>query len=173
MKLITSLPAWCVVMMITVPAVAQVEIDQSIQLTGGSGQSAITGLVDAPVNGTDAVNKDYVDNAVAAGGGGLNSPTMMSNVSPTTMTWFAALTYCGNLSEGGYTDWYLPGMREMAEFFKNNGVVPNNADGYLWLNFDDSNFIPSSNQAPIVYYGSGWAFASSSPSTLRPARCVR
>lgn len=41
--------------------VAQVEIDQSIHLLGGAGQSAITGINDPPVNSTDAANKDYVD----------------------------------------------------------------------------------------------------------------
>src|SRR5688572_7274514 len=49
---------------------SQVQIDQSIQLTGGTGLSSITGIVDPPVLGTDAVNKDYVDAAVAALGGG-------------------------------------------------------------------------------------------------------
>lgn len=47
---------------------AQVEIDQAIELTGTTGNRAIRNL-EVPVNGTDAVNKDYVDNAVSASGG--------------------------------------------------------------------------------------------------------
>ncbi len=48
--------------------IAQVDIDKPINLSGGVGERAITNL-ELPVNGTDAVNKDYVDNAVSAGGG--------------------------------------------------------------------------------------------------------
>ena len=39
---------------------AQVHVDKPINLNGGTGQRSITNL-EAPVNGTDAVNKDYVD----------------------------------------------------------------------------------------------------------------
>lgn len=152
---------------------AQVDIDQSIQLTGGTGASAITGITDPPVNGTDAANKDYVDAAVAAGGGGLKSPTMMSNASGSTMKWMEALTYCGNLSEGGHDDWYMPGVRELAEFFTNNGTVPNNASEYVWLNVDDSNFVPNSGYIPMAYFGTTWSLASSNASDTRKARCVR
>ncbi|MCC6599279.1 MAG: hypothetical protein IT223_01230, partial [Crocinitomicaceae bacterium] len=49
---------------------SQMEVDKSISLTGGAGNSTIGGLVDAPTLGTDATNKDYVDAAVSAGGGG-------------------------------------------------------------------------------------------------------
>lgn len=47
---------------------SQVEIDKAIQLTGGAGERRLSNL-EAPVNNTDAANKEYVDNAVAGTGG--------------------------------------------------------------------------------------------------------
>ncbi|MCC7150039.1 MAG: hypothetical protein IT216_12535, partial [Saprospiraceae bacterium] len=44
---------------------SQVQIDKPIQLTGSSGNRAVTNL-ELPVNGTDAASKDYVD-AMAGG----------------------------------------------------------------------------------------------------------
>jgi hypothetical protein len=48
---------------------AQVQIDKPLQMTGGSGQRAVTNL-ETPVNGTDAANKAYVDAQIASLSGG-------------------------------------------------------------------------------------------------------
>jgi len=63
-----SLLSFFLALMASFALTAQVETDQAIELTGADGTRAIRNL-DAPVNGTDAVNKDYVDNAVAGSGG--------------------------------------------------------------------------------------------------------
>jgi len=47
----------------------QVEIDKSLQLTGGAGDRKITNL-ELPATGTDAANKDYVEEQIAANSGG-------------------------------------------------------------------------------------------------------
>lgn len=52
-------------------ASAQVEINRPIQLTGESGDRKITNL-EAPVDGTDAANKDYVDSQISNVAGGSN-----------------------------------------------------------------------------------------------------
>jgi hypothetical protein len=70
MKMNLSYPMLTLLLICTVCAYSQVDIDKPINLSGGVGERAITNL-ELPVNGTDAVNKDYVDNAVSAGGGGL------------------------------------------------------------------------------------------------------
>jgi len=51
---------------------AQVDVDRSINLTGGVGQSRITGLLDVPSDDAEAANKKYVDDQIAsiAGSGG-------------------------------------------------------------------------------------------------------
>jgi len=46
---------------------AQLEVDQPIELTGADGNRAVRNL-EAPVNGTDAVHKDYVDALASASG---------------------------------------------------------------------------------------------------------
>jgi len=49
---------------------AQVEVNKPIQLTGGSGESKITGLEDVPIDDFDAANKKYVDDQVSSNSGG-------------------------------------------------------------------------------------------------------
>lgn len=49
---------------------AQVEINKPIQLTGGTGESKITGLEDVPTDDFDAANKKYVDDQISASSGG-------------------------------------------------------------------------------------------------------
>lgn len=64
----------------------------------------------------DAANKQYVDNAISAGGGNSSIPTMISDESITDYTFAEAVQYCENLNEGGYTDWRLPEVNEIAYF---------------------------------------------------------
>jgi len=109
-------------------ATAQVEIDKPVHLTGGSGDRAIKHL-EAPVDGTDAVNKDYVDSAVSAsGGGGSAMPSMISNESAAEYTYADAVYYCSTLSEGGHDDWRIPTEEEIQYF----SGIPSATSSYLW-----------------------------------------
>lgn len=116
--------ALCIMAMAAAPVLCgQVQMDKPIELTGGSGDRAIRYL-EAPVSGTDAVNKDYVDNAVAATGGG--APTMVTDESATAMNYGDALRYCNTLVSGGYSDWHLPTWEELQTVVSTGGVtVPN------------------------------------------------
>ncbi len=49
---------------------AQVEIDNPIEMTGGTGQRKVTNL-ESPTQSTDAANKHYVDSLVTANAGGV------------------------------------------------------------------------------------------------------
>jgi len=118
---------------VATPSFAQVQIDQSIELTGGAGMSAISGISDPPVNGTDAVNKDYVDAAVAATGGG--SLTMVSNESGSSMNFGDAIRYCKNLSESTHSDWKLPSFTELIDVVSRGGtsVSSDASSNYIWF----------------------------------------
>jgi len=76
--------------------------------------------VPAPVSGSDAVNKNYVDALVAAGAGGgagaVTPPQGVSLQSSSAMTFSAAVQYCNNLNEGGHSDWRMPTVGEIAYF---------------------------------------------------------
>jgi hypothetical protein len=115
-----NLVSLCAVFAVAFTVSSQVEIDKPISLTGPDGSRSIINL-EAPVAGTDAVNKDYVDSAVSAGGGG-GSPTMISAESATAMNYGAALRCCNALSEGGHSDWYLPNEKELFYVVSKGGV---------------------------------------------------
>jgi len=106
---------------------AQLEVDQPIQLTGVDGNRSVQNL-EAPVSGTDAVNKDYVDAAVSGSGGGGGVPSMISGESPTELTYAAAVDYCMSLTESSFTDWRLPDDKELRYFSGSSGASTN----FLW-----------------------------------------
>jgi len=87
----------------------------------------ITNLATCTQN-LDAANKEYVDNAVSAGGGGATKPSMISNESATAYTYADAMQYCESLNEGGYTDWSLPTYEEIRYFSGMSTATAN----YLW-----------------------------------------
>ncbi|MCC6600035.1 MAG: DUF1566 domain-containing protein [Crocinitomicaceae bacterium] len=117
-----------------IAAQAQVEVDKTIDLTGADGQRMLTNL-EAPVNPTDAVNKEYVDAAVAASGGA--NFTMISNESSTSMNLKNALAYCRNLNESSYSDWQMPTQSELFVLLSkggNNLVIPNpDSNNFFWV----------------------------------------
>ena len=84
-----------------------------------------------PVNPADAVTKDYVDNQIinvsGSGGGTCACPTMLSNESATTANLATAARNCGNLVEGGFSDWYLPTLDDILLILSTNpGSISNN-----------------------------------------------
>jgi hypothetical protein len=154
-------------------AEAQVQVDKPLDLTGGDGHRMITNL-EAPVSGTDAANKDYVDAAVAAGGGGGgNNPTMLSDESATTMHYFAALKYCHDLTEGGFDDWYLPGVLDISAYFEQSSVVPNDTNNKIWLRHDTSNYAVLAERTPAMYLGIFMQLTQSYSNDMNRVRCVR
>ena len=44
---------------------------------------------------------------------------MWSSRSSSTYTWGGAVSYCDNLTEGGYSDWRLPNINELRTLIKN------------------------------------------------------
>lgn len=111
---------------------SQVQLDQPLILSGSDGSRSVRQL-EAPVNGTDAVNKDYVDAAVA-GTGGASMPTHLSNESTGTMSFGAAMRYCRDLSESGFTDWRMPTMNELVHVYSRgeNPVTSDTSPNYIW-----------------------------------------
>lgn len=128
MKILFSLTA---ALAFSTSLVAQLEIDNAIILTGGTGERYVTGL-ELPVNNPDAANKEYVDAAVSASGGGghLHTlgngslPTMMSTASPTTHSYFQAINYCRNLVESGHSDWRLMTFDELSYMLSDDDIYP-------------------------------------------------
>jgi hypothetical protein len=168
-------------------AFSQVESDKPIVLTGGTGERYITGL-EAPMNGPDAVNKDYVDAAVSGSGGGPSLttlgngslPTMMSDESSTGMNYIAALDYCRNLEEDSHTDWRLPSFEEVLYLRANDATFANipvpSSTNEFWTYALPTKITGSSNGNVVrcisMNFGSS-AFNTWNANSLLRARCVR
>jgi hypothetical protein len=152
------------------PLCAQVEIDQSVILTGADGTRSIQQL-EIPVNGTDAVNKDYVDNAVAAGGASM--PSFLSDESPGTMNFGAAMRYCRNLSEGGFTDWRTPTYEELVYVYSlGENTIPNElSSNYFWLG--DRPGAQYATLTSAMRLSDGYTFGIEAFAGTYRARCVR
>jgi len=132
---------------------SQVEVDQAIDLTGADGTRAVRNL-EAPVNGTDAANKDYVDNAASASGGGGGRPQALSAISPTTLSIGEAGNYCENLTEDGHSDWWLPSFSELSYFLGTVGDTE-----YIWTRdkTDDQEFALNQNYVSARLSDGAWS----------------
>jgi hypothetical protein len=49
--------------------------------------------------------------------------TMISSRSANPLNWSRTFNYCANLNEGGYTDWRVPSIEEVLEYFSVNGFT--------------------------------------------------
>jgi len=152
-----------------IAALAQVEIDQKVILTGADGNRVIQQL-EAPVDGTDAVNKDYVDSAVS-GSGGSFLPTMISDESGTTMNFGNAMRYCRDLEEGDFTDWKLPTLHQLLYAYT-AGLHPVTGDtstSYFWVgDYPGSNL----TGVRIMRLSDGYFNSATADNSYR-VRCVR
>jgi hypothetical protein len=129
-----------------------------------------------PVNPADAVTKDYVDNQIinvsGSGGGTCFCTSMMSDESAQTMNFMAALSYCRNLNEGGFSDWQLPNTLEVFQLMRNPAVTISNSGS--------SNMFWCVSQPGTTNSVETWRFrlsdfyqSGSSSGNLQNARCIR
>jgi len=131
---------------------AQVKFDNVIELVGSDGVCMIHYL-ELPVNGTDAVNKDYVDAAVSASGGGSCVPSMISNESSSDFTYAGAAYYCSSLTEGGHSDWRLPTHKEIQYY----AGIPGASTNFLWTNTPSGNvYVVNQNFVSVRLSGGAW-----------------
>ncbi len=129
-----------------------------------------------PVNPADAVTKDYVDNQIinvsGSGGGACICPTMVSNESAQTMNFHAAVTYCQNLTESGFSDWRFPNATEVMDGFR-NAIVPVSSptsNNHFW---NLSPFGGANLSYPFRLRFSDLDQGFFNPTNLLHARCVR
>jgi hypothetical protein len=166
--------------LISTAVCAQVEIDQAIELTGSDGDRAVRNL-EAPVDGTDAVNKDYVDNAVSGSGGGAARPTMLSDESATTMNRGQATRYCKALTEGDFEDWYLPTYPELMYVLSKGGIAVTNDESanLIWVADHPIGYTATSTSSQLYSFSAyrlsngTFQLTGFTSATSHYARCVR
>lgn len=109
-----------------------------------------------------------------------NSGLTWQRVSSTnTYTWKGSITYCENLDYGGYNDWRLPAINELATLLDYDrsdpamidiAAFPDTQANYYW---STSRYIPSSTMyAWSVHFKYG-TVSFIRNETAYPARCVR
>ncbi len=95
-----------------------------------------------------------------------------------TYTWDNAITYCGGLSVGGYTDWRLPTIKELQSIVDmtratapaiNTTYFPNTQSSY-WSNTTTLLFTAD---AWLEYFNSGEINVSNGKTSTNYVRCVR
>jgi len=141
----------------------------------------------APVEGQPAVNTNELVTlgqlqAVSAGGqggsSGASNATQWSTGTQSSVNFFSSLLYCRNLTEGGFSDWYLPSMNDIIKLISDSSIpLPAYSNGAYWLSplnpvTNSGNNLFISISGPITNVNS-WVFSSTSNSTSYNAFCVR
>ena len=111
---------------------------------------------------------------------GNGMPTMISNLSDSSMSFMASTFYCSNLVESGYDDWILPTIDQLTYAISGGCNFNDNRDGYtIWTRtLHTHNFLFTLRDS---YYnpsigGNYTVFASSyteDSQDLNHCRCVR
>ena len=91
-------------------------------------------------------------------------------------SWSGAKEYCKNLTQSGYSDWFLPSIVELESIVDIKRYNPaikkefqNSVSSYYW---SSSPSVPSSDYAWLVYFKSGYSYRSNKTGNLY-VRCAR
>lgn len=107
-------------------------------------------------NGTDDITTDSMEDGIVNDGQVANS------------TDFPAFKLCKDLSDGGYTDWYLPSRRELDLLWVNNTAITGFSTDYYWSSSENSTTY-AWNQS----FNFGNIANTTTKNTNRAVRCVR
>ena len=113
-----------------------------------------------PVNPADAVTKDYVDNQIinvsGSGGGACHCPTMITDEFTAT-TLPQAMVYCAGLVQGGFSDWYLPQLKDLTHLLSSQGasILNYSSNNYLWTQTN-----PPSSSNLFIIFSMGYGYLS-------------
>jgi len=113
-----------------------------------------------PVNPADAVTKDYVDNQIinvsGSGGGPCHCPTMVTDEFAAT-TLPQAMVSCAGLVQGGFSDWYLPHLKDLTHLLSSQGasILNYSSNNYLWTQTNS----PTNNN--FIVYSMGYGYLGS------------
>ncbi len=76
-------------------------------------QDNMTGLTPEQLQEIINIMDEQLSINYSGGGVGLGMPTMITEVSEDEMSFVLAMSYCRNLEENGYTDWFLPTLEQL------------------------------------------------------------
>lgn len=92
-----------------------------------------------------------------------------SNAKTNIQNWSSALTYCNNLSLGGYSDWYLPNKKQLQDLYVNKHKLSNITSILYW---SSSIVDGDSSYAWLVHFSSGRMYGYTKTNS-NFVRCVR
>ncbi len=80
---------------------------------------------------------NVVNGTSAIGRGNTNTQNIISECATSGI----AARICGDLVQGGYSDWYLPSYQEFLKIFQNNSTWGGFSNAYYWTSTQDGNLI--------------------------------
>ena len=98
-----------------------------------------------------------------------------NNITTASSSWQDAITYCGNLSMGGYEDWRLPTVKELNNIYNKSSYKPAldsifTFDNYYYWSINSVAY--DSNSAWIIYSESGNFSEKLKTNSLVYTRCI-
>jgi hypothetical protein len=155
----------------TTYTIGQAALGGIIAYINGGGSTGTSGLVataadissgaewgcqGTPISGADGT---------AIGTGNQNTIDIMAGCATAGI----AARLCGDLTEGGYSDWYLPSKDELTALYTNKDAIGGFANSRYW---SSSEFDAEGLYAWFYDFGNGFAFRNIKNSTY-PVRAIR
>jgi hypothetical protein len=95
--------------------------------------------------------------STAIGTGAANTALIVANCATAGI----APRLCADLSEGGYSDWYLPSLDELNALYTNKVAIGGFADAEYWSSSQADTYSPPADYAWDIFFGNGTVYGIS------------